>query len=535
MKKNRVFYIICISLLIILAACSTNPAGGKQTETDQEALDKVKETGFPIVEKKITLKMFTSKSGTNTNVDWNDLLVWNTYEDMTNVKIDWIEQVSMDNLDEKRNLALSTGSLPDVFYASSVSNLDLYKYGQQGMFVELNDLIDQYAPNLKKLMDNDPNIKRGMVFPDGKIYSMPGVRDPEFLSIRLGARPWINQNYLDELGIEAPETTEDFYQFLKAVKDQDFGHGKIIPYGGVNINDLFGWLRGAFGLGTTGGTGLVDKSPNGEGLRFMPTSDAYKEMLTYVHKLYSEGLIEQNIFTIEWAQFMANAKEGKYASTMFYDPSRTFQGVEGEHFVSLSALKGPNGDQMYTNVTSPLFNNGQFAITQNNPNPAATVRWLDYFYSDEGAKLMYMGIEGKTYEEENGVYQYVDEIENAEHRETAISQYLPWVGVNPPGIVKKDFFTGSEASDASLEAAAKIEPFIPEEIWSTFTYTEDENKFLSSNGQDIEKYVTEMRDKFISGNESLDKWDQYVKEIEQMGLQKYMEIQEKAYDRYQGN
>ncbi|MBO1913947.1 hypothetical protein J4G37_55180, partial [Microvirga sp. 3-52] len=116
--------------------------------------------------------------------------------------------------------------------------------------------------------------------------------------------------------------------------------------------------------------------------------------------------------------------------------------------------------------------------TKENPNPAATVRWLDFFYSDEGARFLYMGIENETYEKtDDGKYQYVDEIANSEDKNDAISRYLPWVGVNPPGIVKQDYFIGAETSEATLEATERIEPFVPEDLWSSFTYTEEENKF----------------------------------------------------------
>src|SRR5699024_1948528 len=192
--------------------------------------------------------------------------------------------------------------------------------------------------------------------------------------------------------MDAPETTDEFYDFLTAVKETD---EDVIPYSGVNMGDLVSWLQGAFGLNNTGAD-FIDKDPDGDGLRFVPTSDEYREMLEYIHKLYDEKLIEQNIFSIEWGQYMANAADGKYASTVFYDPSFTFGG-KGEDFDSISALKGPNGDQLYTGVIPPLFNNGQFVITIENPNPAATVRWMDYFYGDEGGKLMYMGIEGESY------------------------------------------------------------------------------------------------------------------------------------------
>src|SRR5699024_12261768 len=80
------------------------------------------------------------------------------------------------------------------------SNADLLKYGSQESFVPLNDLIEEYAPNLTELMEEDPSIRKAITFPDGNIYSMPALIEEDFLSLRLSARPWINQEWLEEIG-----------------------------------------------------------------------------------------------------------------------------------------------------------------------------------------------------------------------------------------------------------------------------------------------------------------------------------------------
>lgn len=74
-----------------------------------------------------------------------------------------------------------------------------------------------------------------------------------------------------------------------------------------------------------------------------------------------------------------------------------------------------------------------------------------------------------------------------------------------------------------------------DEVWPAFTYTVEENKKLASLEADIHKYVSEMKDKFIAESESFDKWDDYVKELEKMGLEEYMKIQQDAYERYKDN
>lgn len=540
MKKNKIGIGISILLLMFfIVACGNEEKVKEEQEKERKKSEEnLTAEGMPIVNEPITLDFFTAKSNVNLPVDWNDLMMWNKYAELTNVKVNWVEQVSMDSLAEKRNLALVGERLPDVFYAADLSNVDLFNYGQQGTFIELNDLIEKHAPNLNKLIEENPDIKKGLTFPNGKIYSLPSLRDEAFLSIRIGAIPWFNKVWLDKFEMDIPETTEDFYAYLKAVKEQDpNGNGQAdeIPYGGVNIDDLADWLKGSFGLGHNG-DGHIDKDPEGEGLRFIPTSERYKELLEFLNKLYKEELIQQNIFSIEWDQYMAAGAEGKYGSTLFWDPSRTFASDDqGDEYVGAAALKGPHGDQMYSSVLNPMFSIGGFALTRENANPAATVRWLDYFYSDEGARLLYMGVEGETYEEKDGAFKYLDEILNSDDRNQAISNYLPWVGVNPPGIVKQDYFIGAETSPATLEVSERIRPFVPEELWSKFTYDEEESKFLASVGVDIEKYVKEMRDKFISGDTSFEEWDNYVKTLEDIGVEKYLEINEAAYERYSAN
>src|SRR5699024_10750716 len=163
-----------------------------------------------------------------------------------------------------------------------------------------------YAPNLKKLMEENPDFEKAITFPDGNIYSMPYVQDSDFLSVRIGPMLWIDESWLEELDMDIPETTDEFYEFLTGVKD---ANPDVSPYGGELIDHLIGWVRGAFGL-----TGS-NVSPDGE-LRFEGTTNEYREMLEYIHKLYDEELINQNIFTIDFDQYMANAADEQYASTM---------------------------------------------------------------------------------------------------------------------------------------------------------------------------------------------------------------------------
>lgn len=536
MKLKRVMILIClVGLLGLMTACTND---NNQQDNSQQAQDNLNQTGFPIVEDEITLDFFTAIHPEAP--DWNDdFPAWKQYQDMTNINIDWIEQVSSESLGEKRNLILASGDLPDAFFAAGFTNSDLFKYGEQGSFIDLKDLIDDYAPNLKQVLEENPDIEKGITFPDGNIYSLPSIKDADFLGLRLGGKQWIDETWLDRLNMENPETTEEFYEFLTAVKEED---PNTIPFGSYSINTLVSALSGSFGLNNTGfgdnaAEGGVDLDPEGDGLRFIGTTDRYREMLEYVHKLYDEELIAQNIFSIEWGDFISGAGSGDYASFTFWNPVHTIGGEIAENFISFFPLEGPHGDKLYTHVDSPLNKNGQFVITSENEYPAETMRWIDYFYGDDGAKLMDLGIEGESYVEEDGKYVFSELVQKAEGvpgPEDKLREFAPGGGLNTPSVVKEAYYIGAENREDSLAAAERIKPYLPDEIWPQFTYTKEENEFIASQGHDITKYVTEMRDKFIAGDEPIndENWQQYVETVEKMNLDEYMEIKEAAYERY---
>lgn len=521
-----------LAVSILLSGCKDKEAA---TEASKENKDNLNKTNMPIVKEKIELDGFAARFLTPEN--WEELMLWKEYEKMTNIHVNW-ETVSTEAVAEKRNLMLASGDYPDLLFASAVPKSDLLKYGQQGVFLPLNDLIDKYAPNLKKIMDEYPIVKQGITMADGNIYGFPAFFDPNFKGLHIGT-PWIQKDWLNKLGLEEPKTWDELYEVLKKFKEGDpNGNGQAdeIPLGAsYSIDQIISFLKGSVGLNNHGASnGHIDLDPKGDKLRFQPTSKEYKQLLTYVNKLYTEGLIDKNVFTPDSSKFNAVAAKGVYGVLPEIDP-KTLLNLDG--YVGMPVIEGPNGDRLNTAVGSPLGSAGMFVITDKNKNPEASVRWIDHFYSEEGIKMFFMGFEGVTYTEKNGEFVYTDEISknpDGLNLDQAISKYLTWPGGYYPGVVKEKYFQGAEGSEASLENAEKAEPLTlkQEEIWPNFNFTVDESSELSALSTDINTYVTEMTANFITGKKSIDEWDNYVKTLEKMGLDRFMEINEAAYKRY---
>ncbi|TDQ42919.1 carbohydrate ABC transporter substrate-binding protein (CUT1 family) [Aureibacillus halotolerans] len=528
MKKQ--FTTMMLTGTLLLAGCS----GGSSAPTvsKEDALANTNATGFPIVNEAIDLTFFTGKATAN-NDNFEERMVWSTYQDQTKMNINF-EEVPFEGLSEKVNLTLASQDYPDAFYSARLNSKDLTTYGKQGVFIPLNDLLEEYAPNFSKLLDENPDLRKGLTMADGNIYAFPSFYDPEFTSLLIGTPIWVKQSFLDELGMEAPTTTEEFYQYLKAVKENDLVEGEEIAFSGTSLDNMIMQLRGSWGVGNRGlAHKHVDVDPETGELRFTRTLDEYKEILTYMNKLYTEGLIDQDIFTQSGAEFNAKGAEGRIGAVLTGNPVTQ---MTQDDYVGLGALEGPDGDSLYSHVKQSLMHIGAFAITDRNPYPEATVRWMDHFFGDEGATFYFMGKEGETYNvAEDGKLAYTENITNNPDglsQDQALAEYFTWLGGSYPGIVKQKYFNGSEALPNAVETGDRIEPHLPEEIWNAFNYTDEELQFMSSTAADMETFIGENEAKFVTGEKPLSEWDSYVEQVESMGLDQYMEIENAAYERY---
>lgn len=523
----------------VLAGCQSASSDKKENSVSTESVDNVNKEGFPIVKEPVDLTFFTGKYEPNLD-DYEETLVFKTYQEKSGMNVTFNE-VPFGTLTEKRNLALASGEYPDAFYSARIPSADLYKYGKQGIFIPLNDLIEEYAPNIKAAMEAHPDIKKGLTMPDGNIYSLPSYYSPEFLPMLIGKPVWVKEDWLEKLGMEEPKTIDAFYQYLKAVKETDLnGNGKKdeIPLSATSITQIMDSFKGSWGVGTRGvGHKFIDVDPETNELRFFRTDDRFKEVLEFIHKLSEDGLIDEEIYTMDDNKLNAKGSQGILGTAIVPNPETVF--TNQKDYIGLGGLEGPHGDTLYSHVKSPLVHVGAFAITNKNEHPQATIRWMDYFFSEEGATLQFMGVEGETYEKNGDEKpQFTEEITNNPDGLTfdqALTPYVTWMGGSYPGYVQEKYFGGSEALPSSVAVGDKVQPDAPKEIWNGFNYTDDELKFKQSNGADLETFINETEAAFIAGDKDFSEWDQYVEQVKQMGQEQYLEVEKSAYDRYQAN
>lgn len=198
---------------VAAGATDTDPRDGQITP------EPIPDGMFPLAEEQTTLRVAIRGQAQVEDYNTNAFTQW--YEDQTNVQVEWVVlPANDDEALQKLNLMLSSGDIPDVimgFYNITPALLQLY--GQQGIFLPLNDLIEQHGTNVKNAFAQYPLAQQAITAPDGQIYGLPEINDCYHCSV--AQKLWIYQPWLDALGLDVPTTTEEYYQVLKAFKEQD--------------------------------------------------------------------------------------------------------------------------------------------------------------------------------------------------------------------------------------------------------------------------------------------------------------------------
>lgn len=151
---------------VLLVAC-----GSKEQASSPDY--ELKNVQFPL-EEKVTLKFMTASSPL-APADPNDKLIFQRLEKETGVHIDWTNYQS--DFGEKRNLDIASGDLPDAIHNDGASDVELMNWAKQGVIVPVEDLIDEHMPNLKKILDENPEYRSMITAPDGHIYSFPWIEE----------------------------------------------------------------------------------------------------------------------------------------------------------------------------------------------------------------------------------------------------------------------------------------------------------------------------------------------------------------------
>ncbi len=538
MKKN--IKKIKQSLAIGLAACmlfgtvgcgNQVPANGETESANNTATstEVVQVTETEVVEEVLEPKEFTYfyKVSDSTAYD-EESPIWKAAAEATGVTL--IGTVSELATEAKAEYAtmLAGKELPDVI---AYKNADLRDLAVEGGLVPLTDLIEEHAPNLKAYFDACIDA-RAIATVDEEIYFIPGT----YTALDENGMPsvawFIRQDWLDALGLKAPTNVQELHDVLYAFKTQDpnkNGKEDEIPF--FSRVDQMKYILSVFDCVKDY---AVDEETNT--VIHSATTDNYKYAMKELAKWYKEGLIDQEIYTRKdsrtqlLSQNIGGCTVDWYSSTGAVN-DQFGELIDGFNFAAMLPPASISGDTEFV-FSSAKLTGFAWGISADCPEEdlVRLIKYFDFWLSEEGQLLSRYGVEGISYTmDKNGEPVWTDA---ALSFEGGIVNYIKTeMGGSGPGSCGSSAATKAGLKGASLDAFVLYES-ITKAPFPTLLFNAEEDTVVNAYKADINTYMTEMQQKWILGTLDVDAtWDEYIKTLDTMELDKVLEAYNSAYDR----
>lgn len=530
-KKILALVLALAMLLSVLAGCNADKPEETKGEENKPAQStpventegEVKEEiVFPLAE---TLEVSVMAILGNSAYSMEDNIAWKHLQEISNIKFNTTEFAPSDAA-EKMNLLMSSGQYTDVLFKAN--KIDLNQYGMDGILIPLEDLIREYCPNLCAVLD-ERDAWHDIAAPDGHIYSVPNVIRTA-PNVDGGSGWWINKNWLDKLNLSVPTSAEELYTVLKAFKEQDpNGNGKAdeIPMVAYTNNQSYSFLLDLLGegLGYPDYWSVVDGQ-----MEYLPTTEFFKEnLLEFFNKMYTEGLLNADMFTMDRDQFRATCGGEEVIYGMVFDSSCVYFADVDEQLDWV--LLRPFDENFALNKG---VRPGGFAITDKCENPEIMMAWVDYLYSEEGGRVFRNGVEGVTYKiNEDGTWENITEgFESVTYQGTLMGTAnvpgkVPDLYYDKPASIHTQHLNSEWYGAEGMGAKGALVPVI--------SLTEEENDEYNILFTDINAYVKNYIAECTSGIVSIeDTWAEFQDTLKQMGVDRMVEIYQDAYTRAAG-
>ena len=540
-RKSMTGAAAVITALAVLAGCGAPKTDSGQTNTyvaPEETNGVVNGTnleGLPIAAEPITLTVGVSASSSSFQGAWEDL--------------DWIKQLQevsgitlefrVYNSDEDKNLMFTSRDYPDISFNVGTDK-QIQDAALGGDIYQLDELIQTYAPNWSSFLSENDYARKVVTLSDGHIYSLPIVRDePSNGGLR---DQWLIQTtWLNELNLDIPQTTDEFYETLKAFKEHA-GEGSIpkdvIPYYIYGItNNVGGALDviNSFGVEVAGERYLSTVDNNGK-VVFNFANEDIKEPLLYLRKLFQEGLIPGECLTDDWDTYITKTRStpavvGSYHS--YQNPD-----VTNESITAMGPLDSGNGKSpLIRSQTNHVLRN-HFTIDKNCKYPEAAMRLANLIADPDWSIQAMYGMYGDTYlqKNEDGSIVMLPYEADAQGADSAPMNRVPFL-LTSDMFEKFSYAEGSAQKQRDDAIKNQYDGYIipTSNLYPNVIFSTEQTDRLAELSTDINDYINTTLSTWMLEGGIEEGWDAYIEQLNKLGLEEYISILQEALDTFNAN
>ena len=559
MKNSRKTIALLLALCMmvaLLAGCGgSGTVGGASAGLDVDPAT----LQFPLADKAEISGLTNFPAGTESEP--NNRTIFKRLEEQTNVHVNW-KTIQSDQWGDNISLEMANAStLPDFVFNAGFNDTDLLKYAKQGVIINLEEYIDKYMPNLKKVFEQAPEYRAMCTDADGHIWALPWIEQLGYEKTAIqtiGDMPFINTDWLNFLGLSMPTTTDEFEQVLIAFRDNadalkaEFNiDGDIIPMACI-MND--GDQDPAIIINGFGeGYGDPDRGrhiavTDDKKVICTATTEGFRKGISWLHELYAEGLIDPEAFTQEWSTYVAKGKSGRYGVCFSWDVANIASVsmddlIAGKGWVPIPALAADvkNITPQNGSFTSG-FDRGRCVVTAAAKNPALVCAWLDQMYDPMQSPQNNWG----TYGEEDDFDIFVM---GTNSNGDPMLQHAPLGDASPVEVREAECVGGPLAI---LDSYYDVYVTCPDDAqyrldWIKDIYTPDMNgkyvfpnvfmttedtKTISNLQADITTRINTAKSDWVMNGFTDADWDQLQADLQAYKLDEYLSIMQKYLDEF---
>ena len=530
--KKIMKLILVITLLSSVVLCTG--CGGNKTENTQTD------------GKSFTYWTVMDNASAVTIASYNDMLFYQEMEKLTGVHIDFIHPMTGSTGNEAFLTMLSGSEIPDMI------EYDWARYTggpQQALDDEvllcLNDYLEENAPNYYDNLEGEKGKANNYLYKlqtstdDGRYY---GFNVLNIGTLRGFSGLYVRGDKLKAWNMEIPETIDDWTEIFAKAKSEGFSK----PFTTVKSSLAFDNVASqSFNTAYDVGKNLYLE---GNKVVFAPFQNGYKDYVAQLAKCTKAGYIDTSFVTNDNAKvegYITNgisvAAWGNIGSGLGKLIPAGQANIAGFQLVACPYPVLEKGDKSEFQAMSGEAKSLAIGISTTCGNYEAAIRWCDFIYSEEGMELQLFGVEGDTYtvEEKDGEkhYVYTDKIlkhEGLNSVSEALYKYM--LPANHPGYNQHPdyldgYYTYQEQKDAVVlwnanSQAAKLHTL------PTLNFTEDESDELKDILEVAKPELEIAIFDIILGQKSIDTYDAAIEKAKKNGMDRYIEINQDAYDRY---
>lgn len=472
---------------------------------------------------------------------WSELPRLDDIQEATGVRMTFYE-VSATGASEQFNLMVVGGDLTDIIQPTDYYVGGLGAALDDDVIIDLTDIIEENAPIYYDMLMNQTNQTTiDTVLVNGRHLSMNTIKDEAVSDMGLIARG----DWLDELGLDIPETIGEFTDMLYAMKEK-YNPTQTLY---VNSDAEIQGMNGVFGTNIfkiANNTGVAAYLDEDGTVKSGLTDPNFREYLEWFHQLYADGIIYSDFYVNNsteseaWGLITSNeAGVWRLGADTIAKVSDYEDEIPGAYGQALPKLVKEHGDKYLMASDVSLSDNKGFSLTPNCEDPELALQFFDWFFTEEGTLLANFGIEGETFEfDENGDPQFNDFI--TDNPDPNLSMMFAvilntynqapmynivskmWVGYTPEETAAIHLWSDTSNDDTSgtIPTAAAL--------------TAEETNLISSEMTAVISVAEEGILKFMTGAVELNdaNWNTYVTDVENSGLQACLDVQQSAYDSY---